>query len=875
MKEWIHSHEKAAYRVVAAALLVCMVLLGAENFLGIHRLSTAHFIVAFTVIGVLTGVCYMTVRGRILCLSALFILSCAWTAAGPAGNLDFWRHFFRWLMGQEEAVREWEAVFGLLQTAMLAAVCYPLQILFEKLPKLKEWTAVALLLILAFCLVTRREWNHFGMALVLCFFLLAWVERVQKRWEKRRMAGNGIQAHTFWIFPFVGLYLLLMMIAPAPEKPYDWAWAKAIYFQVRESFRTYAQRIKWDDREGFGMAFTGFSEEGTLGGDLQEETGEVMWVRVKPAAAEYLYLTGTVYDTFDGRGWSGSFRGNAGGTFLDTAQTLYAVRCYDERYQRDYLKEIQVTVRYEDFSTGYVFAPLKTWGMAEKSGAAAEIDSGDGTLRWDGQRGYGTEYELRCFAMNIGQPQFDAFVEEAVRAAGSGRPEETGRAVEPSNQAVWEEVRRECERHSGQSYFFQDLADYESAVCENYLDEVHLSGELEGLLKDIVGDAETDLEKLQAIEGYLSALNYTLVPGRLPKSVGNAGEFLDYFLVESRQGYCTYFATAFVLLARAEGIPARYVQGYCVPVGEQGEAVVASHMAHAWPEAYLKGVGWIPFEPTPGYGNYRYDPWRLQQPADVTAESLEIRQQGTASGEDGMEEPGDSGEMEGMESVDPESGEDGDPAYSRRLFGPAASAVLLLCGALPALDHMWGKRRYGKKSPQERLRTEVLLNLEVLALLVPERESWETLEEFREKAGGMGGRQKGQGKPEEQGQQKGRGKPEEQGQQKGQGNPEEQGRQEEQRKPEEQGRQKGQGRPEEQRKPGEQGRQEGQDEERKLPLRFTEDYEEVIYGRRAAGEEMVTNAVKEREELLELLKQERRWGWLCCKIRLYFGRYRF
>ena len=42
------------------------------------------------------------------------------------------------------------------------------------------------------------------------------------------------------------------------------------------------------------MAFTGFSEEGTLGEGLQEESGEVMWVRVNPAAAEHLYLTGTV-----------------------------------------------------------------------------------------------------------------------------------------------------------------------------------------------------------------------------------------------------------------------------------------------------------------------------------------------------------------------------------------------------------------------------------------------------------------------------------------------------------------------------------------------------------------------------------------------------
>lgn len=779
MKKWLHSHEKAAYRVVNAAILVCMVLLGAENSLGISRLSAAHFIVAFVVVGILTGLHYLTVRGRIFCLCALLILLCVWIVAGPAGSLNFWRHFFRWLVGKGESVREWEAAFGLLQTAMLAAACYLLQVLFEKLPRLKEGTAAVLFLVLVFCLVIRREWNHFGMAFLLCFFLLTWEERVQRQWEKRRMAGSGIRAHTVWIFPFAGLYLLLMMFAPAPEKPYDWGWAKAIYFQVRESFRAYTQKIKWDDREGFGMAFTGFSEEGTLGGNLQEDSGNVMEVRVRPVPAEYLYLTGVVYDTFDGRRWSGSSRGDVGGTFLDTAQTLYAVRSYNERYQRDYLKEIRVTVRFEDFSTGYVFAPLKTWSVEEKSGAAAGIDFGDGTLRWDGQRGYGTEYELRYFAMNVGQPQFEVFVEEAGRGGGSG----------------------------GQSYSFQDLAAYESVVYENYLDEVNLSGELQSLLKDIVEDAETDLEKLRAIEDYLSSLTYTLVPGKLPRSVGGAGEFLDYFLVESRQGYCTYFATAFVLLARAEGVPARYVQGYCVPVGEQGEALVSSHMAHAWPEAYLKGVGWIPFEPTPGYGSCRYNPWRLQQPADDRLESSGIRQQGTAQTEDGMEESGEPGDMESTEAMD--LGKDADPSYSWEMFGAAALIALLFCGILLAFDHLLGKYRYGKKSPQERLREEVLLNLKALSLLVPERESWETLEEFREKTRRLWKRERLE-----------------------------------------------------------------KERQSNLPLGFTEDYEEVIYGGKAAGEEMVANVIKERAELLELLKQERKWVWFYCKIRLFLNRYR-
>jgi len=135
-------------------------------------------------------------------------------------------------------------------------------------------------------------------------------------------------------------------------------------------------------------------------------------------------------------------------------------------------------------------------------------------------------------------------------------------------------------------------------------------------LNQITGEQETDIQKLLAIEEALSGLQYTENPGELPEYVQSEAEFLDYFLSESRKGYCAYFATAFVLLARAEGIPARYVEGFCVPITADKNMTVTSGMAHAWPEVYLEGVGWIPFEPTPGYEELRYTPWKIKTASD-------------------------------------------------------------------------------------------------------------------------------------------------------------------------------------------------------------------------------------------------------------------
>lgn len=79
-------------------------------------------------------------------------------------------------------------------------------------------------------------------------------------------------------------------------------------------------------------------------------------------------------------------------------------------------------------------------------------------------------------------------------------------------------------------------------------------------------------------------------------------DYVDWFLNESKQGYCMHYATAATLLLRAAGIPARYVSGYVasIPWRESG-AEVTDHAAHAWVEVYIDAVGWYPLEATPGF----------------------------------------------------------------------------------------------------------------------------------------------------------------------------------------------------------------------------------------------------------------------------------
>jgi transglutaminase-like putative cysteine protease len=104
-------------------------------------------------------------------------------------------------------------------------------------------------------------------------------------------------------------------------------------------------------------------------------------------------------------------------------------------------------------------------------------------------------------------------------------------------------------------------------------------------------------EQALALVRYLQS-NYTYTT-QLQGSTGH--EPLDAFLFESKRGHCEYFASALAILLRTLGIPSRSVNGYLG--GEWNEyghyLVVRQQHAHSWVEAYLPGVGWVAYDPTP------------------------------------------------------------------------------------------------------------------------------------------------------------------------------------------------------------------------------------------------------------------------------------
>ncbi len=152
--------------------------------------------------------------------------------------------------------------------------------------------------------------------------------------------------------------------------------------------------------------------------------------------------------------------------------------------------------------------------------------------------------------------------------------------------------------------------DYPQWVIDHYLalpDEV--PARVLDLARNLTATERTPYDRARAIEKYLRTYTYTLDIAAPPPN----RDVADYFLFDLRRGYCDYYATSMVVLARAAGLPARLVIGYASGTYDNANNryVVTEADAHSWVEVFFPGYGWIEFEPTGGRAE-------LDRPSEAT-----------------------------------------------------------------------------------------------------------------------------------------------------------------------------------------------------------------------------------------------------------------
>lgn len=229
---------------------------------------------------------------------------------------------------------------------------------------------------------------------------------------------------------------------------------------------------------------------------------------------------------------------------------------------------------------------------------------------------------------------------------------------------------------------------------------------------------------------------------------GHGASAIEVFL-RQRIGYCEQFAASFAAMARAIGLPSRVAVGYTAGLETpDGRRSVLGRHAHAWPEVWFDGVGWVPFEPTPGRGAPGTEQYTGVAPAQdltpPTPSTDEAQDPEAADPRTAPERPEPTDRLEDLDVADlfadPSAGQGSGPSDTRASPAGQGGALdvprpLVIAGflglllVLPAMLRRLVRRRRSRAPAEERVRRAWRrATAAALAAGAPGRESMTTSE---------------------------------------------------------------------------------------------------------------------------------------------------
>jgi transglutaminase-like putative cysteine protease len=137
---------------------------------------------------------------------------------------------------------------------------------------------------------------------------------------------------------------------------------------------------------------------------------------------------------------------------------------------------------------------------------------------------------------------------------------------------------------------------YPQWVQQRYLEvPSNVLAPIQALARKVTEGRDTPYDKAQAITNYLrSNITYSTTLPPVPEG----RDPVEWVLFDYKKGFCNYYASAEVLMLRSVGVPARLAVGFAQGEYVNGTYVVRRRDAHAWPEVFFPGLGWVEFEPT-------------------------------------------------------------------------------------------------------------------------------------------------------------------------------------------------------------------------------------------------------------------------------------
>ncbi len=463
-----------------------------------------------------------------------------------------------------------------LWVLLIGIGCFFIEKIAERYRMIKLILLAAGFIVLVIFLFKQITVSKCIVLMFLLYTSVTLIEEIQLRWNKE--GDTKLKPHVVYVFPFVAVLFLLLFLIRFPDKPYDWGFVKSFAKAARIRYEIIVQSLdikkSWDNEE----AKIGFSDNGGIGSGITADPYKVLDISRNTMSKGALYLGGKSFDSFDGRRWVKNDESLIDYKMYDVLETLGAVIRHDPASINDYLKNDYIYINCVGVRTTHAFTPTKSLPGIDD----AQTKQVGGDVSFIGRKKL--LYKIRYYRINRSFEGFDELINENIIL----------------DKEVLDRAKAELTSADMSGYTIEGYNSYRQQIYDVYAENPKLSDRAMRELDAILEGTHSDYEKLERIEDYLLKLKYTTQPGELPENIRSCSDFVDYLIFDKKEGYCTHFATTFVLMARSQGIPARYIQGYdCMTTGREDE--VMSDRAHAWAEAYIEGFGWLDFEPTPGF----------------------------------------------------------------------------------------------------------------------------------------------------------------------------------------------------------------------------------------------------------------------------------
>ncbi|HHW48126.1 MAG TPA: transglutaminase domain-containing protein [Clostridiaceae bacterium] len=429
----------------------------------------------------------------------------------------------------------------------------------------------------------------------LIIFLIYYLKYIHlKRFPDGQHDKLNSAVFTVYSIPLSMAITIIAFSIPASSKPIEWKWMdakissayNAIYNSIKENFSNSNSKFFSLKETGFGRSIR------NLGGKVVMDDTVVLKVK----SPVRVYLKGFCGDIYTGSGWTKSsdntspLNEDIDSFSFDLYEYITGIWLFE--FNRDTLEQLFeeqiIEIKYENIRTRTLFVPIKAFEIE-----AADIE----------QLGISTDSEGILSCESVLKKDFTYTVKMYNPRTYN---EEFTNLLRKSRKGLYEELintltRSAIFRRALYRVILENiiqLSEYSKEIYSRYLQlPENLPERVKELALSITSQYNNNYDKAKAVEQYL-AKNYPYTLN--PEPVMKDNDFVDSFLFDIKEGYCTYYATAMAVLLRCAGIPARYVEGYMLPPKAEpdGTYLVTNNQAHAWTEVYFEGFGWIPFEPT-------------------------------------------------------------------------------------------------------------------------------------------------------------------------------------------------------------------------------------------------------------------------------------